>query len=304
MRYLFIALLLAWLSPMQAIAENNTSDEAIQQKESVFVGYLYSADGEVAVSIDSQMTQAVSRGAPLKNDTTISTGERSHAVLKFNDGQIIVLQANTSFRILDYHYNPKEAEKSNLFFYMLKGGLRAITGLIGRTRPTAFRMETRDATIRIRGTDFMAVLDDQLYLQVTSGSINMGNTAGTVVLDTGQTAAVASANTLPILIKAEELPRGTFLKFESISVPDPTPIDILQPSKSGVNPASTVAKQPLWATHAKKPVKDFEDPAEVQARKEAEEKARKFICERYDWVPGTPQYEMCLIYAKDNGYIK
>lgn len=299
---------------MHAIAGSETSAEATQQKESVSVGYLYDANGEVEVSVDKQMTQAVGRGAALKNDTTISTGEKSRAVLKFNDGQIIALQANTSFKILDYRYNTKEIEKSNLFFYLLKGGLRAITGLIGRTRPATFRLETRDATIGIRGTDFMVALDDQLYLQVTSGSINMGNAAGTAVLDTGQTAAVASANTLPILIKADELPRGIFSKLSEIPVPDPTPIETKQPSELDVIPAPApasapiVTKQPLWATSAKLPAKDIDDTVEAQAKaqakKDTERKAYRFSCDSYGWVPGSPEYELCLQYAKDSGYIK
>ena len=188
---------------------------------------------------------------------------------------------------------------------MLKGGLRAITGLIGRTRPAAFRMETRNATIGIRGTDFMAALDDQLYLQVTSGSVSMENTAGSLALDTGQTAAVASAKDLPIMIKADDLPRGTFSKLKSIPVPDPTPIELKTSSKSGAPTASApVQAAPLWATHAKPPVKDFDSSEEAQAKRDAAEKEHKFSCERYDWKPGSAEYELCLQYARDWGYIK
>lgn len=299
MRYLFIALLLTWLSPMQAIAENKPSAEAAAQEGNVFVGYLYKTEGEVAVSIDDQMTQAVSSGAPLKNDTTITTGENSRAILKFNDGQIIALQANTSFRILNYHYNPKEVEKSNLFFYMLKGGLRAITGLVARTRPDAFRMETRGTTIGVRGTDFMAVLDDQLYLQVTSGAINAGNRAGAAVLKAGQSAAVASENTLPILIKADELPRGIFSRLSEISMPEPTPIEFNKPSQSGATRSAPAEPQkPLWAPNSQQLVSDYEDPAEAQAEKEVAKKQEGIRCERYGLQPGTLKYQLCIEYGE------
>ena len=310
MRYLFIVLLATWLSPMQAIAENNPSAEAAAQKENVVVGYLYKTAGEVAVSLngpvtqDGLMTEAVSTGATLKNDTTISTGENSWAVLKFNDDQIIVLQASSSFRILDYHYNPKEAGKGKLFFYLLQGGLRAITGSIGRAHPAAFRLETHDVSVGISDADFFLVMDNQVYLQATSGSITMGNIAGNVALGAGQSAVVASANTLPALIAADELPDGIFSKLNGISVPDPKPIE---PSQPGVAPAPVAAPteiKPLWASHAKPPEIDAVEAAEIKARKEAEAKARKdaedeavrINCEKKGLKPGAIDYLLCLEY--------
>jgi len=308
MRYLLIALLLVGLSPMHAIAENETSAATTEQKETVFVGYLYDAMGEVEVSLGTQMTQAVSKGYQLQNDTTVSTGEKSSAVLRFNDGQVIALQENTSLKVLDYHYNPDKIEKSNLFFYMLKGGLHAITGSIGHDHPAAFRMETRETTIGVHGTDFKVTLEDKLYLQVTSGSISMDNTAGSVALKTGQTAAVASAKTLPVLLKADELPQGIFSKLEKISVPEPKPILMKESPKPGASPVSapaqTATEKPLWSTHTELPTKDFDSPAEIQAKRERAEKAanaqktKQGSCADYGWKPGTPEYDECMTYAR------
>lgn len=318
MQYLFITFLFAWFSFTQAIAGSEVPAEAAPQKESIFVGQLQNAMGEVVVSADNQMTQALSKGALLKNDTTISTGEKSLAVLWFNDGQIITMQANTSFKILDYHYIPTQVEKSNLFFYMLKGSVRAITGLIGRTHPALFRMETRDATIGIRGTDFMAVLEDQLYLQVTSGSITMGNPATMgiparkVVLNAGEAAAVASASSMPVLIKPDELPREIFTKLQSIPVPKPIPIEIRDPPKADATPASapaaTVTKKQLWATHAPPPVKDFASPEEImQAKiaataKEREKLNAASVCAKYGYSQGSAEFNTCMDYAKSEGF--
>ncbi len=38
---------------------------------------------------------------------------------------------------------------------LLKGGLRTVTGLMGKRRPDAFQLGTATATIGIRGTDFV-----------------------------------------------------------------------------------------------------------------------------------------------------
>ena len=278
-------------TPAQAMLRESlaSTDARIQEEDSdPPVGIMDDASGEVEVSIGKQMTQAVSRGALLRNDTTISTGEKSMAVLKFIDGQVIALQANTSFRILDYRYNPKEVEKSNLFFYMLKGGLRAITGLIGHERPAAFRMETQETTVGIRGTDFMVALEDKLYMQCTSGSIDVKNKAGSIELKTGQAVAVASPTTMPVLIKADDLPKGIFLKLKSISVPDTKPIEIKKPSKPSVTPVSAQT-----------------DTQKEKEKKEASKgRDTTFSCDKFGWEPGSQEYKDCITYAKVMGVIK
>lgn len=187
------------------------------------VGHIYDASGEVKTALGSQKAQIVSKGALLENDMIIFTGDVSQAVLKFEDGQVIALQSNSSFRIDDYRYNPKEIEKSNVFFSMLKGGLRAITGLISSKRQAAFRLSTPNATIGIRGTDFMVVMSNQMYGNVVSGSISMTNAAGTAVFSAGQAAMVASATALPVSIGAAAIPAGTFTQLGAIPVPVPTP---------------------------------------------------------------------------------
>lgn len=187
------------------------------------VGQLYDASGDVKTALGSQKAQAVGKGALLENDMIVFTGDVSQAVLKFEDGQVIALQSNSSFRIDDYRYNPKEIEKSNMFFSMLKGGLRAITGLISSKHQAAFRLNTPNATIGIRGTDFMVVMSNQMYGNVISGSISMTNAAGTAVFSAGQAAMVASATALPVSISAAAIPAGTFTQLGAIPVPAPTP---------------------------------------------------------------------------------
>ena len=58
-----------------------------------------------------------------------------------------------------------------MFFSMLKGGLRANTGLVGSKHRAAFKLQVATTNIAIRGTDFMFVMSDQMYSGVASGSI-------------------------------------------------------------------------------------------------------------------------------------
>lgn len=92
-------------------------------------------------------------GAVFEGDV-LDTASGTVAVLAFRDGGRITLQPNTRFRIDRYSFDDKAPESGSSFFSLLRGGLRAVTGLVGRGAPRAYRMDTPIATIGIRGTSF------------------------------------------------------------------------------------------------------------------------------------------------------
>ena len=190
-------------------------------------GYVYETIGEVSLSVGKNATHTVVKNDVIPSDAVVNTGDKSYAVLKFEDGQVATMQANTAFHVREYRYDPKNPEKSNIVFSKFTGGMRFITGLIGQRNHRAFRLATPNATIGIRGTDFMvATINDTLYSRVISGSISMTNEAGMVEFTAGQTILVASPNTLPIAISAAALPPGIFNQLEGIPTPPTTPARI------------------------------------------------------------------------------
>jgi hypothetical protein len=87
------------------------------------------------------------------------TARNSYAQLLMNDGGKITLRPNSNFKIVAFKYNKKEPKADNALFSLLKGGFRALTGLIGkRGNQDAYRVDAASATIGIRGTDFSALL--------------------------------------------------------------------------------------------------------------------------------------------------
>lgn len=207
-------------------------------------GYIYDAVGEVFVSVGKGAAHRAVRNDTLVSDTVIMTGDKSHAILKFADGQVAVMQANTTFVVHEYRYEPKQVEKSNIVFSMLKGGMRFVTGLIGQRNKEAFRLSTPNATIGIRGTEFMvamAVNNPSMYSQVVSGSIGMTNAAGTVAFTAGETAVVASATALPTAISAAALPAGTFTQLGAIPVPPATPAPAPAPAGATAGAATGIS---------------------------------------------------------------
>ncbi len=145
--------------------------------------------------------------------TTIETGNNGQVVLRFDDGQVTALSANSSFRIDQYRFDAAKPEDGNIALSLLKGALRAVTGLIGKRNPSRFALATPNATIGIRGTDFMVAIVNPVYVSVSEGAISTANAAGTVNFSAGATGMVASSTTLATSIAASALPAGVGAAF-------------------------------------------------------------------------------------------
>lgn len=180
-------------------------------------GYVVDAAGKVSITIGKKAPHPAAKNDVIPSDTEINTGDKSYAVLKFEDGQIVAMQANTTFHVIEYRYDPKQIENSNIIFSTIKGGMRFITGLIGQNNQKAFRLSTPNATIGIRDSDFaIATADNALYGQVNSGNVSMTNAAGTASFKTGETILVETVRTLPRVVPATALPPGIFSGLDAI----------------------------------------------------------------------------------------
>jgi hypothetical protein len=111
-----------------------------------------SVTGTVQVQTGPASPRPVRQGDELNQGDTIVTGANSAAVLKFDDGQVVALTANSRMTITAYQYNPA-TESGNVLLSLVTGGMRAITGLIGRRSPNQVAYRAATATIGIRGTD-------------------------------------------------------------------------------------------------------------------------------------------------------
>jgi hypothetical protein len=181
-------------------------------------GQITQSFGYVAVSSPQAAPRAVGTGEAIESGQTVALGEESRAVIKFRDGQIIALQSKSVFKVNSYIYDQAAPEKSESFFSLLQGGLRAVTGLIGKSNTAGWKLASPTATIGVRGTDFMAVINQGVYLKVDAGAISATNSAGTAVFTAGQTAAVASGTALGTVVPASALPAGTFGELSAINL--------------------------------------------------------------------------------------
>jgi hypothetical protein len=148
---------------------------------------------------------------------TISTGSGAQATLLFEDKQQVVLNENTTFKITDFRYRPTEPRGDRAVFDLLRGALRFISGVVGARNPNTVALRTPQATIGIRGTDFMVAIVNPLFVNVLQGSIATANTAGTVVFGQGAIGSVASSAALAVPIPASALPPAASGAFGNLA---------------------------------------------------------------------------------------
>ena len=180
-------------------------------------GVVQSMKGDVKAGPVGQTARTVAVDQRLTPGTAVVTGADAQAVLRFDDGQQVVLNQNTEFRIVDFRYEASDPKVDRTVFELIKGALRMASGaIIGRNRQ-AVALRTPQATIGIRGTDFMVALVNPAYISVLQGAVTATNAAGTVAFGAGTFGSVATSAALATAIPASALPAAASAAFSSMS---------------------------------------------------------------------------------------
>ncbi|MBI2295883.1 MAG: FecR domain-containing protein [Betaproteobacteria bacterium] len=124
------------------------------------VGRVLLAAGDTVAVRDKQIIKLVFRSTVQDKDV-LRTGPASNLQVRFIDESILSMRENSEVRIDEFRFTGKEDGTERAFFSLLKGGLRKITGIIGRTNNKNYQMSSVVATIGIRGTDYATTLCQQ-----------------------------------------------------------------------------------------------------------------------------------------------
>ena len=98
----------------------------------------------------------LSMKSEVESGDTLVTQKNTYAMVKLIDNSEITLKPSTTFKIEDFAYDAGKPDGDNASFNLVKGGLRSVTGLLGKRNKEKFAMKTPTATIGIRGTTFIA----------------------------------------------------------------------------------------------------------------------------------------------------
>ena len=177
----------------------------------------------VVVKLNGPMSARAANGAlkPLAPQSEISSGDtlvteaQTYALVRFIDNSELTLRPNTSVMVEQFSFDSAHPEGDRAAYTLIKGGLRSITGLLGKRSKEKFAMKTPSATIGIRGTTFLLEyigakgeaaaspgLDAGLHVHVSEGGISLVNDAGQFQYDPGQFGYIKDYATKPVKMTA------------------------------------------------------------------------------------------------------
>ncbi|MDB5957425.1 FecR domain-containing protein [Ramlibacter sp.] len=99
--------------------------------------------------------RTLGKGLVLREGDRLTTSEGASAIIKLADGTRMTLRPNSELVLQQYQFH-ENAPDNNYLMQLVRGGFRAVTGVISKSSPNAARVQTNTATIGIRGTDFDA----------------------------------------------------------------------------------------------------------------------------------------------------
>ena len=166
--------------------------------------------GSVQLVNSAGQARALQKGDAVHESDTVTTAIGASAQIKMRDGGYIVIRPDSRLKFDSFIFSGEEDGTERSFFSLLKGGIRAITGLIGQRNKKSYRITTPESTIGIRGTDhetfvvtagspLAAVAPLGTYNKVNRGETTITTDKGTISVLPNQMGFAGAADQIPQL---------------------------------------------------------------------------------------------------------
>lgn len=166
------------------------------------VGRVVWIKGTLKAVMPSKEERILQKTSVIYAHDTLVTDANSQAQIVFTDNTLMTFRPDTKFYIDQYSFNPqaKKGSVGKYFMRLIEGGFRTITGLIAKSNPTDYQINTPVATIGVRGTDYAVYLrGGQMYVGYYQGSPCVTGKDQTLCLsDKQRYAFVPSAGAVPV----------------------------------------------------------------------------------------------------------
>jgi len=124
-------------------------------------GHIQFVSGNVQIISPTGQTRMAQKGDAVNEGDTLTSASRSTAQIKMQDGGFFAVRPETRMKIDKFAFSGKVDGSERGFFSLVKGGFRAVSGLIGRVNKQNYKVTTPSATIGIRGTDYEVVVAEE-----------------------------------------------------------------------------------------------------------------------------------------------
>ena len=222
-------------------------------------GLVQFAAGDVQLRRGETLSR-LSKGAELDGGDVVLTGTEGRAQIRFSDGGLVALYPDSQFTVTRYA-DGAGAGEDHFVVNLLRGGMRALTGLIGKRNPANYKVVTPTAVVGIRGSAFLLAIDanGQVFVSGEQDEIEVCTQAGCVGVTAGEAVLVVSDRDLPVythtrallpvphvqtpLLAGDQLDVQGRRAFVYI-VPAPVPVPVPPPPETAPPPAPVPVPPP------------------------------------------------------------
>jgi hypothetical protein len=192
-------------------------------------GTVTQSSGTLTVRKADGTVRILSQRSQVESGDTINTERDSYAQIRFTDGAQITLKPTTAVKIDSFRYTEDKPQDDSFLYSLVRGGLRAVTGVVGKRSSDKYQLGTATATVGIRGTTFNADdcvsdrdrasdcgrLESGVYVGVSDGEVLVRNGQGELGLAAGQFGLIAP-NQRPLFLSTDPglqfTPPATFIR--------------------------------------------------------------------------------------------
>jgi len=186
--------------------------------------------GTLSVQRADGSVRILSQKSEVNPGDVLTTQRDSYAQINFTDGSSMTMRPNTQVKVEQFNFVQDRPQEDNSFLRLVKGGLRTVTGLVGkRGNQDAYKIGTNTATIGIRGSSGDTIdntgggcegvtagcenLPQGVYHNTYTGSYIMQNEGGAQVIGEGQFGFASDFKKGPALLPVNPFPDIHVLPF-------------------------------------------------------------------------------------------
>lgn len=143
------------------------------------VGRVVWVKGELKAMMQNQEQRILQKTSVIYEKDTLVTDANSQAQIVFTDNTLMTFREGSKFFVDQYSYQPTQQKGSvgKYIMNLIEGGFRTITGVIAKSNPDDYQVNTPVATIGVRGTDYVVVITrGELYIGYYTGEPCVKNT--------------------------------------------------------------------------------------------------------------------------------
>ena len=175
-------------------------------------GVITHLSGTMSVQRPDGSVRILSQKSEVQPGDVLTTQRDSYAQINFTDGSAATMRPNTTMKLEAYSFTQEKPQGDAMFMRLIKGGLRTVTGLIGkRGDQDSYKIGTSTATIGIRGStgehhhcdSNCGNLKPGTYHTTFSGSYIMQNQGGTQLIGEGQFGFAQDPKSPPVLLPGD-----------------------------------------------------------------------------------------------------